>query len=239
MNARVPWKHHSQILFIGVGGVIDTKPAALVRRKRRSGNETKRDTDNISVEVAVDAQESSTPVKRSIAKKVGFFLLNCWLIVHLTGIVTAPATVGPSSQTARNVWEVVGPYLQLLYLNHGFHFFAPQPGSSNLVSWAVTTKSGETVSGRFPNFDIKPRLLYHRHFMLSEFLGNNSPEMQAVIVKGFARNLCREYDGVQVSLSTVRHELSTMERVRAGGKLTDGDLYEEQPLGTFTWEELQ
>ncbi|MCA9051111.1 MAG: hypothetical protein KDA89_20385 [Planctomycetaceae bacterium] len=179
------------------------------------------------------------PVRRSRLKRSAFVLLNLWLVMHLTAIVTAPATVGPSSRTARSVWEIVGPYLQFLYLNHGFHYFAPQPGSSNLVSWTVTMADGSTKSGRFPNFDIVPRLYYHRHFMLSEFLGNSDPETQAVVVKGYARNLCREHGAVSVSLSTINHELSTMERIRAGGQLTDGDLYEEQPLGYFTWEDLQ
>jgi hypothetical protein len=182
--------------------------------------------------------DSETP-KSSRRKRIIFGIINLWLLMHLTAIITAPATVGPSSQTSRTVWEAVAPYLQGLYLNHGFHYFAPQPGSSNLVSWTVSRKDGTSVSGRFPNFDIKPRLLYHRHFMLSEFLGNADPELQPTIARGFARNLCREYDGESVSVSTVRHDLSSMERIRAGGKLNDGDLYEEQPLGTFQRDELQ
>jgi hypothetical protein len=181
---------------------------------------------------------SETP-KSAYRKRIILGIVNLWLLMHLTAIIAAPATVGPSSQTSRTVWEAVAPYLQGLYLNHGFHYFAPQPGSSNLVSWTVTRKDGTSVSGRFPNFDIKPRLLYHRHFMLSEFLGNADPELQPTIARGFARNLCREYDGELVSVSTVRHDLSSMERIRAGGELHDGDLYEEQPLGTFRREELQ
>ena len=153
---------------------------------------------------------------RSKWRRAGFALVNIWLFIHLTAIITAPATVGPSSQSSRTVWTAVAPYLQGLYLNHGFHYFAPQPGSSNLVSWTVTRKDGTVLTGRFPNFDIRPRLYYHRHFMLSEYLGNSPPELQAVVVKGFARNLCREYDGETVTISTVRHDLPSMERVRAG-----------------------
>lgn len=171
-------------------------------------------------------------------RRFGFALLNTWLVIHLTAIVIAPATVGPSSQTSRFVWELVSPYLQILYLNHGFHYFAPEPGSSNLISWTVTRSDGTSVSGRFPNFKIFPRLLYHRHFMLSEFLGNAEPEMQSTIVRGFARNLCREYNGDKVSITLIRHELSTMERVRTGGKLDDGDLYEEELLGAFDRKDL-
>lgn len=184
--------------------------------------------------------EKEGPSRRRIwLRRCGYVLLNAWLIMHLTAIVSAPATVGPSSQLSRNVWEVVSPYLQATYLNHGFHYFAPQPGSSNLVGWTVTLKDGSTKSGRFPNFDIVPRLFYHRHFMMSEYLGNSDPELQQVIVKSFARNLCREHDAVSVSLSTIRHDLPSMERVRAGGSLDDSDLYEELPLGSFKREDLQ
>ena len=92
----------------------------------------------------------STAPQRSRWRRVMFCIVNLWLLIHLTAIITAPATVGPSSQTSRTVWEAVAPYLQGLYLNHGFHYFAPQPGSSNLVSWTVNRKDGTAVSGRFP-----------------------------------------------------------------------------------------
>ncbi len=187
----------------------------------------------------VNAVVGEPAKKRHWLRVVGYIAVNAWLLMHLIAIVTAPATVGPSSQTARNVWLAVGPYLQAGYLNHGFHYFAPQPGSSNLVAWTVTLKDGTTKSGRFPNRDIQPRLLYHRHFMLSEFLGNADPDLQSVVVRGFARNLCREHNAVSVALSTVRHDLPSMERIRAGGQPDDGDLYEEQPLGMFEWNQLQ
>ncbi|MFN8707334.1 MAG: hypothetical protein ACK526_10770 [Planctomyces sp.] len=187
----------------------------------------------------ISQETDATQGPPTVLRRAMFFLVNAWLVMHLTAIFTAPATVGPSSQTSRNIWEVVAPYLQGLYLNHGFHYFAPQPGSSNLVSWTVTKQDGTSVSGRFPNFDIKPRLFYHRHFMMSEFLGNSPPELQAVIVKSYARNLCRVHGGETVSLSAVRHDLPSMERVRAGGKLTDSDLYEESPLGYFSKEDLK
>ncbi|MEY3459666.1 MAG: hypothetical protein RL215_2823 [Planctomycetota bacterium] len=186
---------------------------------------------------APGASENHQPV--GLFRKIGYISLNVLIVVHLVAILSAPLTVGPSSQISRRVWGCLAPYLQALYLNHGFHYFAPEPGSSNLVSWSVTCEDGRVVSGRFPNFDIFPRLMYHRHFMLSEVLGNSSPELQPDIVRGFARNLLREHGGKTVSLSAIRHELSSMARVRAGGKLTDPDLYTEQPFGTFTREDLQ
>lgn len=201
---------------------------------------TKTAEDGSGDSPADSPQSAENPrVGRKWIRRAGYVLVNIWLLVHLTAIVSAPATVGPSSQTARKVWEYASPYLQCTYLNHGFHYFAPQPGSSNLVAWTVTLKDGTTRSGRFPNFDIEPRLFYHRHFMMAEYLGNSDPELQPEIARTFARNLCREHDAVSVALSTIRHDLPTMERIRAGGSPGDGDLYEEQPLGFFNREDLQ
>jgi hypothetical protein len=172
-------------------------------------------------------------------RKIGYLGLNLLLLLHLVAIISAPLTIGPSSATSRRIWDLFSPYLQVLYLNHGFHYFAPEPGSSNLVSWTVTRDDGSTLTGRFPNFEMTPRLLYHRHFMLSEVLGNSDPQLQSEIARGFARNLLREHNAAQVSLSTIRHDLSSMVRVRVGGQLTDPDLYTEQPLGSFTRKDFQ
>ncbi|MFN9718293.1 MAG: hypothetical protein ACK58L_06345, partial [Planctomycetota bacterium] len=62
-------------------------------------------------EEAGASQSRPTPLRRAV-----FFVVNAWLVMHLTAIFTAPATVGPSSQTSRTVWEAVAPYLQALYL---------------------------------------------------------------------------------------------------------------------------
>jgi hypothetical protein len=172
-------------------------------------------------------------------RKIGYLGLNLLLLLHLVAIISAPLTIGPSSATSRRIWDSFSPYLQVLYLNHGFHYFAPEPGSSNLVSWTVTRDDGSTLAGRFPNFEMTPRLLYHRHFMLSEVLGNSDPQLQSEIARGSARNLLREHNAAQVSLSTIRHDLSSMVRVRVGGQLTDSDLYTEQPLGSFTRKDFQ
>ncbi len=171
-------------------------------------------------------------------KRAGFGLVNVWLCYHLFAIVIAPASVAPSSRVEQRGWEFAAPYLQLMYLNHGFHFFSPEPGGSTLVSYVLEFDDGSTKTGRFPNRQIWPRLMYHRHFMLSEFLGGQSPERQQVLVRSYARNLLRENKAKRVTVSRVTHYLASMERIRAGGSLNDPDSFEEEPLGTFTWDAL-
>ena len=53
--------------------------------------------------------------------------LNTWLVFHVAAIIVAPAAVSPSSELMQSIWGVFQPYLQVLYLNHGYHFFAPEP----------------------------------------------------------------------------------------------------------------
>ena len=177
-----------------------------------------------------------SPQRRGLLRTLAFVLVNCWLVFHLTGIAAAPATVGPSSGTARTVFSVSEPYLQCLYLNHGFHYFAPQPGYSNLVDWSAKRADGTEVTGRFPNFDIKPRLLYHRYFMLSEFCGNGTPDVYDMLSETYAAHLCRRENADESSVKIVRHHLPSMQRIRVGGKLTDDNLFEDISTTTYRRE---
>lgn len=167
-----------------------------------------------------------------------FGALNLWLVYHIFSIVVAPASVGPASPLEFSCWRIAAPYLQTLNLNHGYHFFAPDPAGSAIVSYVLEFKDGRTMSGRFPNRSIQPRLLYHRHFMLSEFLAGAPPAQQKLIRQTFARHLVRKYGAEKVTLSLIAHALSSMDKVKAGVKLDDPSNYSEEPLGTFSASEL-
>ena len=134
---------------------------------------------------------------------------------------------------------MAAPYLQTLNLNHGYHYFTPEPEGSVLVSYVLEFPDGHTETGRFPDRSISPRLMYHRHYILADFLGSAGPERQKSIRTAFARNLCRRSGAERVTLSLVRHSLSSMEQVQAGMRLDDSSTYTEEPLGTFTSGELQ
>jgi hypothetical protein len=176
---------------------------------------------------------------RDWARIAGFGLVNLWLVYHLAGIAIAPWSVPPSSRLVQNSWRFVGPYVQILFLNHGYHYFAPEPGNSTLVAYVLDMPDGRQVTGRIPNRKIWPRLLYHRHFMLTEFLAasdNYPPDIRKDLIRSMARELCREHSATRVSLSKVTHRLPTMEYIRAGGTLNDN--YAEEWLGTFSCDDL-
>ncbi len=102
------------------------------------------------------------------------------LAVHVTAVFIGPFAFacnssGPDpSPFAEAVYRCFRPYLSALYLNHGYSFFAPDPGPAHLVDYRVEFGDGrEPITGRFPNLKLqRPRLLYHRYFMIAESLNN-------------------------------------------------------------------
>lgn len=67
-------------------------------------------------------------------------------------------------------------YIDFAYLHHGYFFFAPNPGPSHLISARIgsPTPPNQPKEILIPDKTVQwPRLYYHRHFMLSEFLHNS------------------------------------------------------------------
>ncbi|MGA7499923.1 MAG: hypothetical protein WBX00_24600 [Isosphaeraceae bacterium] len=161
------------------------------------------------------------------------WMVNLWLVFHLVAIIIAPAAMYPSSELARSVHGVCQPYLEALYLDHGYHFFAPEPEESTLLSFEAERPDGTVVRGRIPNRATQPRLLYHRYFMLTEHMNQSPEEFRDRWHESYARHLGREYGASRVKLIQQTHLLSSMERIREGGRLTDPESYEDHPLGDF------
>lgn len=101
-------------------------------------------------------------------------LISLVAAVHLTAVFVAPLAVASnmSSPAVEPIRRLLQPYIAALFLDHGYFFFAPEPGPSHLVDYKLEFHDGRApIEGRFPNLATeRPRLLYHRYFMLSEFL---------------------------------------------------------------------
>ena len=124
--------------------------------------------------------------------------VNVWLVFHLAAIIIAPAAVGPSSELVHAAWDCFQPYLELLYLNHGYHFFAPEPEESTLLSYEAERPDGTVVRGRIPDPAIGPRLLYHRYFMLTEHMRNAPDELRDLWHRSYAEQIGRQYGARRV-----------------------------------------
>ena len=92
------------------------------------------------------------------------------LMLYLAVVVLAPLT-NPSGAPylTEPMAKRAAPIHQALYLNHGYRFFAPDPGPSHSLVYEIETVDGTKIKGHFPDREnTSPRLLYHRWFMLSE-----------------------------------------------------------------------
>jgi len=171
--------------------------------------------------------------ERPPGRKLLRLAINLWLVFHVAAIIIAPAVVGPSSDLMHDAWGVFQPYLEALYLDHGYHFFAPEPEESHLLAFEAERPDGTTIRGRIPDRATRPRLLYHRYFMLTEHMAEADDDIREPWHQSYARHIGREYGATKVKLIQQTHLLPSMERVRDGGLLTDPESYEDEALGEF------
>ena len=197
-------------------------------------------------------------------------IVSVLVLLHLFAIFAAPCASPPPSSYAWN-WlagrvdgqdGLITPYLRAGYLNHGYRFFAPNPGPSHLVRYEIDLKSGGQIDGKFPDADEQfPRLLYHRFFMVSETAFNlaepvfqqptpgSISELEQTefdkqkaaadsLAQSIARRLAQDYDAKNIRLFLVTHEIPFPNDVLAGQKLDDPALFREQLWHEFTEEQL-
>lgn len=103
------------------------------------------------------------------ALKLAISLLVIW---HVTAVFLAPMSIPPTSPLVTEIVQGTKMqwYLDLLYINHGYDFFAPDPSNGHLIRFELFDSGGKVIEeGEFPNKQVNwPRLLYHRYFMLAD-----------------------------------------------------------------------
>jgi hypothetical protein len=184
------------------------------------------------------------------------WVISLLLIFHLAAVFTAPFTFatssgpGTASPFAATMMGLLQPYIDAAFLNHGYFFFAPNPGPAHLVRYRLEFDDGrEPVERMFP--DLKrhwPRLLYHRHFMLAESYNGRfappapPPEVATDPVRrrgwqrsrrqyellrdAYAEHLRARYGADRVTLTRVEHRLPMPPDVLDRGmQLDDPRLY--------------
>ena len=196
------------------------------------------------------AQPGPPPAAWSPARRAVVSLAIC---LYLAAVLVAPlASPPPASELAGRLIQPFRPLIGLLYLGHGYRFFAPDPGPGHSIRWKMTMPDGSLRTGSLPDRDAdRPRLLYHRRFMISEKIAALVPPPDAPadvrersrgewlpLVKDLAGHLLERHGGSQVTLQLTEHYLPTPDEVirpEQGGAEQGGDVV--TPLGTFAWAE--
>jgi hypothetical protein len=125
-------------------------------------------------------------------------------------------------------------YANLLFINHGYDFFSPDPGVSHLIRYEVYNDAGEKLTaGQFPHRGEQwPRLFYHRHMMLVEQLFEPAgDDARAKSSLGrIADRLMLVHGGVRARLQLLRHHLLAPHQVLAGQRIDAEGTYEQLDL---------
>src|SRR5688572_2536370 len=97
------------------------------------------------------------------------------------------------------------------------------------MRYELTLADGRWVTGVFPNLEVhQPRLLYHRHFMLSEKVaGPAGAPWICDWPLSYAAHLAARHSATDVRLTFIRHNLPLPADVLGGMRLDDERLYEE------------
>ena len=168
-------------------------------------------------------------------------------ILLYLALVIMPPLAGPAPSSALATWMIqpLRPLVGALYLGHGYRFFAPDPGPGHAIRWGMRMPDGTTLSGELPDPAVdRPRLLYHRRFMIAEKIAGLVPAADAPadvrraskplwqpLVMGVAGQLLRRHGGVEVELSMVEFDLPSPEDTIAGRSAPDV----ETPLGVYAF----
>lgn len=166
-----------------------------------------------------------TPAARAAASTL--------IAVYLAAVILPPlAGPPPASDLANLLLQPFRPLVGALYLGHGYRFFAPDPGPGHSLRYTLERADGSRLSGTIPDREAdRPRLLYHRRFMIPEKLAPLVPPSDAPaevrrdaradwlpLVKDVAGQLLARHEGVRVELTLVEHYLPTPEDLIAVGQ---------------------
>lgn len=167
--------------FAVSGGIHDHDISGNVRKiqmakQRHSKRESRRPSGSEDHSVGDGLPDAFQPQQSPAGSPWIRRLISLAVVVHLIAVFGPPLafqTRGPVGESP-SVQTLVSPlraYSEFLYLDRGYAFFAPDPGPSHLIRVAQTDSDGKVTESLIPDRrDQWPRLMYHRHFMLTEFL---------------------------------------------------------------------
>lgn len=215
----------------------------IARASESDGDETAGREDCTARQVRGGTRSAASRNQKPLSRRARG-IVSVLLMLHLVGIASAPLAMEPASLPAQKIFAFFRPYLDAAYLNHGYHFFAPEPGPSHLIRYELVFSDGHMENDVFPDpAEQRPRLNYHRHFMLSEFanrLAVNEAQQSTLhaLSRSFARHLMHERGAESATLYLRRHYIPSPQQVREGMALDAEELYAERPLGSFSREDV-
>lgn len=106
-----------------------------------------------------------------VSTRLRRLVLSFAFVLHFVGICTACMSAPPAPWLVQQTWvRVFRPYLEFMYLNNAYHFYAPEPGPSTYL-WFRLIYTDDNLNEfgwwfKVPNIDEKGR---HHHAVALEY----------------------------------------------------------------------
>lgn len=208
--------------------------------------------------------QSQPPVAGTSIPKHWRIVISALLLIHILIVVLANWTAVPPESPLRESFREspIYPYVVATSLNQGYRFFAPDPGPSHVIKYEIFDDQGKPIKlagdedtvGYLPPVDLrvgllsgKPRLLYHRYFMLTEQIPNmphpdlppdraavNEPRLKKTM-NSYAQELMRRNNGSRIKMTYLEHIFPDPDAFLEGKEsMTDAESYVTLWSGEFT-----
>ena len=212
---------------------------------------------NMALPASSSAKPAHPPTKLARWLRIALSLL---ILGHVLAVFVPPfafctSAMGPDrSPAAMGLMRIFQPYVDMMFLNHGYAFFAPDPGPSHLLRAHLEYDDGRTGEDvMFPDLKRQwPRLLYHRHFMLTESLSTRftpptlprevrpdsavyqdwqqQRKMYAALWQSFEKHLVAKHGASSAVLTRVEHRQPTPDEFeRERMSIRDARLFQDLP----------
>ncbi len=212
--------------------VAPSPQSAHVEEHDRSANSSR---EPVAVNpIAVEPAAVPCPLSRRVR-----CLISVALLFHLGAVFLAALRVPPVSQLAVSAAEGVQWYTNLVLVHPGYRFFAPDPDASQMLRVEIVAADGSQREETYPDLGREwPRLLYHRHFMLTSRMQSAPADfMSQALADSYARHVFAREGAQEVRIFRREHQLPSRDDVLKGKPLTDTSLYTtpyNSPVGKWT-----
>jgi hypothetical protein len=149
--------------------------------------------------VALTAVAAAGAVLMLLPSTIRRLAVSLVIVFHFGGILTAVTSVPPQPWLSYLAWVYVyRPYLEFMYLNNAYHFYAPQPGPAAFIWFYVRYEDGSGQWVKIPRRQDHPLALeYQRRLSLTENVGiNQTTQMSITEELLLARRLAGNIHGI-------------------------------------------
>src|SRR5437868_1267675 len=79
-----------------------------------------------------------------VSQSLRRLIVSVLIVLHFVGICTAVVSAPPAPWLVQQIWgRIYQPYLEFMYLNNAYHFYAPEPGPASYLWFRMYYEDAE------------------------------------------------------------------------------------------------